>query len=101
VLTLQSSKQIFTNLFKIHSFIDFTKELFPKYVLLAIILGFSLVSEAQPVAQKRNGYLSYQVDAYTEKSSISASKSDVNAKWFDDRPTKTGRHVYELGLSMP
>ena len=66
-----------------------------------MILGFSLVSEAQPVAQKRNGYLSYQLDAYTEKSSISASKSDVKAKWFDDRPSKTGRHVYELGLSMP
>ena len=25
----------------------------------------------------------------------------MNAKWFDDRPSKTGRHVYELGLSMP
>ena len=69
--------------------------------MLLLILGFSLISEAQPFAQKRNGYLSYQVDAYTENSSISASKSDVNAKWFDDRPTKTGRHVYELGLSMP
>ena len=101
MLTLQSSKQIFTNLFKIHPCIDISKELFPKYVLLALILGFSLVSEAQPFAQKRNGYLSYQLDAYTEKSSISASKSDVNAKWFDDRPSKTGRHVYELGLSMP
>ena len=98
MLTLQSSNLIFL---KIQLYIELRKELLPKLVLLLLILGFSLISEAQPFAQKRNGYLSYQVDAYTEKSSISASKSDVNAKWFDDRPTKTGRHVYELGLSMP
>jgi len=101
VLTFQRSKQIFTIPYKIYLFIDFSKELFPKYVLLAIILGFSLVSEAQPFAQKRNGYLSYQLDAYTENSSIAASKSDVAAKWFDDRPSKTGREVYEFGLALP
>jgi len=101
VLTFHRSQQIFTNYSKIHIFLNSIKELFPKFVLLLIVLGFSLGSEAQNSKQNRTGYLSYQIDFYTEKSSISASKSDVNAKWFDDRPTKTGRHVYELGLSMP
>ena len=100
-MTFHRSQQIFTNYSKIYLFINLIQELFPKFVLLVIVLGFSLGSEAQNSRQNRTGYLSYQIDSYSEKSSISASKSDVNAKWFDDRPTKAGRHVYELGLSMP
>lgn len=84
--------------------IDKKRRILRFLLFLSFFLG-SICPRSVPAtpleASSDNYFVSMAIETKNSPPSANAAKSDINARWFDDYPSKNNPSVYEFGLKLP